>query len=189
LVEYPELSRAAQRLLRQALALTERNLGYKYGSDDPASGGMDCSGTIHYLLEQAGVADVPRDSAGFYIWVWKKDLFRAVVSTSPDTFELARLKPGDLLFWTGTYRITRDPPVTHVMIYLGTSRLTGRRVMVGASDGRTFNDKPRYGVSVFDFKMPGREGPLNGGREESRFIGYSTIPGLEEATPGAPEKD
>ena len=35
-----------QELIRSALALTQRNLAYTYGSDDPASGGMDCSGFI-----------------------------------------------------------------------------------------------------------------------------------------------
>src|SRR5438132_309086 len=38
-----------QRLIRNALALTERNLSYKYGSADPAEGGMDCSGFIYYV--------------------------------------------------------------------------------------------------------------------------------------------
>ena len=117
--------KAVQHLIDEGLRLTKQNLSYQYGSDDPSAGGMDCSGTIHYLLEQAGIKDVPRDSADFYTWVWQQGRFQAVVSSNPKTFELARLKPGDLLFWTGTYNITRDPPVTHVMIYLGTSRLTG----------------------------------------------------------------
>ena len=114
--------------------------------------------TVYYLLTQAGLKNVPRDSAGMYVWVWKESTFHAVVSTKDDTFELEKLRPGDLLFWTGTYQIDRDPPVTHVMIYLGINRQTGRRTMLGASDGRTFNGKLRYGVSVFDFKLPRRAG-------------------------------
>jgi hypothetical protein len=181
LVEYSDATPAVRHLIDEGLGLTKKNLSYQYGSDDPAAGGMDCSGTIHYLLEQAGVKEVPRDSADFYTWVWQQGRFQAVVSSNPKTFELSRLKPGDLLFWTGTYDIKRDPPVTHVMIYLGTSRLTGRRVMVGASDGRTFTDQPRYGVSVFDFKMPTASGHPGGGAG-SRFIGYGAIPGLEAAS-------
>jgi peptidoglycan DL-endopeptidase CwlO len=181
LVEYSDASSAVRHLIDAGLSLTRKNLSYQYGSDDPSAGGMDCSGTIHYLLEQAGLKDVPRDSAEIYMWVWQQGRFQAVVSSNPNTFELARLKPGDLLFWTGTYDVKRDPPVTHVMIYLGTSRLTGRRVMVGASDGRTFNDEPRYGVSVFDFKIPNGSGHA-GGDTGSRFIGYGAIPGLESAT-------
>ena len=77
-----------QRLLARALALTKLNLAYRYGSSDPAGGGMDCSGTIYYLLREAGVPDVPRDSSEMYRWVWTKGRFQAVVSSSPDTFEL-----------------------------------------------------------------------------------------------------
>ncbi len=61
------------------------------------------------------------------------------------------------------------------MIYLGTNRHTGRRVMVGASEGRRFNDISRYGVSVFDFELPRH---ASGDTGASRFIGYGAIPGL-----------
>ena len=162
---------AVQHLLTDALALTKLGLEYKYGSDDPKNGGMDCSGTVYHLLLDADLKDVPRDSVGMYQWVWNSGQFRAVVGVKPDTFELGKLRPGDLLFWTGTYSVDRDPNVTHVMIYLGTSKLTGRRVMVGASDGRTFNGKPRNGVSVFDFVLPRPDAT-------SRFIGYGPPPGL-----------
>jgi hypothetical protein len=185
---------AVQRLISDGLALTTRNLGYKYGSADPANGGMDCSGTVYYLLTHAGLKDVPRDSAGMYVWVWKESTFHAVVSTKDDTFELDKLHPGDLLFWTGTYQIDRDPPVTHVMIYLGINRQTGRRTMLGASDGRTFNGKSRYGVSVFDFQLP-RPGAKSDTAPQAqaetpsttRFIGYGPVPGLQDAaTPASP---
>jgi hypothetical protein len=179
LAEYQNAPAPVRSLIDEGLALTKQNLSYKYGADDPAAGGMDCSGTIYYLLQHAGVKDVPRDASEIYKWVWQVSRFQAVVSSNPETFELARLKPGDLLFWTGTYSVERDPPVTHVMIYLGTSRLTGRRVMVGASDGRTFNDVPRYGVSVFDFKLP--RGDKSAGDGGSRFIGYGAIPNLDNS--------
>ncbi len=184
LTESADLSPAVKRLLEEGLALAQRNLSYQYGSADPENGGMDCSGTIYYLLRRAGVMEVPRDSSGQYSWIWKESRFQAVISSNPDTFELKRLKPGDLLFWTGTYRIDRDPPVTHVMIYLGTDRHNGHRLMLGASDGRTFEGKPRYGVSVFDFKLPGAMGKVRTAdttpnEEGSRFVGYGSIPGLE----------
>jgi cell wall-associated NlpC family hydrolase len=162
---------AVQHLLAAGLALSKLKLTYTYGSDDPKNGGMDCSGTVYRLLTDAGLKDVPRDSVGMYQWVWQSGKFRAVVGVREDTFEFAKLKPGDLLFWTGTYSIDRDPNVTHVMIYLGVSKLTGKRVMVGASDGRTFNGKSMYGVSVFDFALPRPDAT-------SRFIGYGPPPGL-----------
>src|ERR1700722_5278136 len=44
--EFSEQPPEVQSLIRNALALTEQNLGYKYGSADPGAGGMDCSGFI-----------------------------------------------------------------------------------------------------------------------------------------------
>jgi peptidoglycan DL-endopeptidase CwlO len=160
-----------------ALELTRRNLNYTYGSADPANGGMDCSGFVFYVLTQNGVRDVPRDSSQQYVWLRKAGNFRAVNSRREDSFELDELAPGDLLFWTGTYNIERDPPITHAMIYLGRDKKTNQRIMVGASDGRTYKGESRYGVSVFDFKIP-RPGKTDEGRMSPSFIGYGHIPGL-----------
>ena len=187
LKEYAGQSAAVQRMIAQGLALTTLGLTYQYGSADPKNGGMDCSGTIHYLLIQEGLKDAPRDASELYKWVWKESRFYSVVSSHADTFELDHLKPGDLLFWTGTYHVDHDPPVTHVMLYLGTDR-NGHRVMMGASEGRPFDGKSRYGVSVFDFKIPGRKpSPASTGTAEtgleSQFIGYGSVPGLETASP------
>jgi len=181
--EYAAQSPPVRQLLTQALALTALDLSYQYGSSDPKQGGMDCSGTVYYLLKAAGFNDVPRDASEMYQWVWTHSRFEAVNSSNPGTFELGLLKPGDLLFWTGTYHVDRDPPITHVMIYLGINRHTGRRVMVGASEGRRFNGKSEYGVSVFDFTMPGRKHSSDNTaalEDAARFIGYGSIPGLEE---------
>ena len=46
----------------------------------------------------------------------KTGKFQAVISRNENTFELEELKPGDLLFWTGTYEVEKDPPITHTMI-------------------------------------------------------------------------
>jgi hypothetical protein len=48
--------------------------------------------------------------------------------------------------------------------------------MVGASDGRTFEGKQRFGVSVFDFIQPGVHAAAS--RGASRFVGYGPVPGL-----------
>jgi peptidoglycan DL-endopeptidase CwlO len=173
--KYPEHIR---NVIDMALELTTRNLDYKYGSADPSSGGMDCSGFVFYVLTQNGVRDVPRDSSQQYVWVRKAGTFRAVNSRQEDTFELDELAPGDLLFWTGTYSIERDPPITHAMIYVGRKKGTNQRIMVGASDGRTYEGESRYGVSVFDFKMPRARGKSDESRTSPSFIGYGRIPGL-----------
>jgi cell wall-associated NlpC family hydrolase len=168
-----------RQILEAGLELTKQNLGYTYGSADPANGGMDCSGFVYYVLRQNGVPDVPRDSSQQYVWVRKAGSFNAVLSRKADSFELDDLKPGDLLFWRGTYNIDRDPPITHSMIYLGREKRTKKRVMVGASDGRTYDGKQRWGVSVFDFKMP--PPPASGDAKISPvFVGYGRIPGLTE---------
>ncbi len=132
---------------------------------------MDCSGTISYLLNQAGIKAVPRQADTIYRWTWEQRTFYPVAGSTFNSFEYEHLEPGDLLFWTGTYSTNRDPDVSHVMIYLGTEKASGNKLMVGASDGRTFHNQSRYGVSVFDFKLPAKNAT-------SRFIGYAKIPGL-----------
>lgn len=158
------------------LGLTSKNLTYKYGSADPLTGGLDCSGFVYYTLRQNGVKDVPRDASSQYAWLRKTGEFRAVISRSEDTFELDELRPGDLLFWTGTYGVQKDPPITHAMIYLGREKKTNARIMVGASDGRTFHGESRFGVGVFDFRIARPGGPREG--RTPTFVGYGKIPGL-----------
>jgi peptidoglycan DL-endopeptidase CwlO len=167
-----------QEFIRSALALTEQNLAYTYGSADPKNGGMDCSGFIYYVLTNAGYKDVPRQSSDQYLWVRKNSNFHAVLSRNSDTFELKQLRPGDLMFWSGTYQVNRDVPITHVMIYLGTEKKTKKPVMVGASDGRSYNGERRFGVSVFDFKLPNGTPNKTDPDLIPRFEGYASIPGL-----------
>jgi len=177
ILEYRAQPAGVRKLIDSSLELARQNLTYTYGSADPAKGGMDCSGFIYYVLRQHGLTQVPRDSSGLYTWVRKARGFRAVISRKPDSFELDELLPGDLLFWNGTYAIDRDPPVTHTMIYLGTEKATGAKVMVGSSDGRSYRGQKRNGVSVFDFTMP--RTPATG-EQHSTFIGYARIPGLRD---------
>jgi len=153
------------------------NLGYKYGSADPANGGMDCSGFIYYALSKCGIQEVPRDAREQYIWVRKAGNFQAVLAHREDTFELDGLRPGDLLFWGSTYSVSRDPAITQTMIYLGREKATNRRIMVGAGDGHTYKGQTHFGVSVFDFKIsPPKASEDN--RPGPTFVGYAHIPGL-----------
>ena len=174
-------SQEIKDLLQRSLDLTRMNLKYLYGSADPGKGGMDCSGTIFFLLTQSGVPGVPRQASEQYVWVRRENFFRAVFSTSNDSFELADLHPGDLLFWTGTYNVERDPPITHVMLYLGKRKSDHLRIMCGASEGRMYDGIPRKGVSVFEFRLPGFPAPKNYKTGSGAFIGYARIPNLPEA--------
>jgi len=180
LAAHPETPESARRLIEQALALSTRGLRYLYGSADPTRGGMDCSGTIHHLLVSCGWRNVPRQANTLYAWLWQHSRFHAVNSLRSDSFEFAHLRPGDLLFWSGTYDIRREPPVTHVMLYLGRRAADGRPVMFGASEGRTYEGKSRSGVGVFDFVLP-RPGST------ARFLGYASLPAPEAPATGPTE--
>jgi hypothetical protein len=137
---------------------------------------MDCSGTIDYVLTQHGMKDVPRSSDEMCEWVRK----RSGLHLAPDGVELTHdafsaLRPGDLLFWTGTYEtLPRKLPVSHIMMYLGTLKKTGKPVVFGSSDGRYYDGRRCSGVSVFDFSMP-RAG------SKAAFFGYGSIPGMIRA--------
>ena len=177
IMEFHAQPAGVRKLIESSLELARKNLTYTFGSADPASGGLDCSGYIYYVLRQHGLTQVPRDSSGLYLWVRKARGFRAVISRKPDSVELDELLPGDLLFWTGTYATQNDPPVTHTMIYLGTEKATGGKIMIGSSDDRSYRGQKRNGVSVFDFTMPR---PPADGEQRSTFVGYARIPGLRD---------
>jgi len=167
-----------QQLIRSALDLTKLNLTYAFGSSNPKQGGMDCSGTIYHLLHEFGSKEVPRQSNEMAGWVKDKTLLHRTTNADslkhPDFYAL---RPGDLLFWSGTYRTApRSIPVTHVMLYLGKLKGSGRHVMFGASDGRSYQGERRTGVSVFDLSLPKAS-------SESSFYGYGMIPGAGRIKP------
>lgn len=178
LIEFDAQPAAVKKLIESSLALAGQNLTYTYGSGDPANGGLDCSGFIYHVLRQQGFTQMPRTSSSQYTWVRHARGFRSVISRKTDTFELDELLPGDLLFWTGTYATPNDPPISHVMLYLGTEKSTGTRVMVGSSDGRPYRGQKRTGVGVFDFLLP--RTPVAGDQRITAFVGYGRIPGLRE---------
>jgi cell wall-associated NlpC family hydrolase len=170
-----------QQLVLNALALTKLNLTYTFGSASPKQGGMDCSGTIYHLLKGLGVKGVPRQSDEICGWVKNNTLLH--MTPTADSLkhpELAPLQPGDLLFWSGTYESgLREIPVTHVMLYLGKLKKTGKPLVFGASDGRSYQSERRTGVSVFDFSLPPAA-------DKSKLYGYGLIPGVGKIIPKAP---
>lgn len=167
---YADYPAKVKALILSAKLLTQKNLTYQYGSADPKNRGMDCSGTIYYLLTAQGVKDVPRSSEAMYQWVKKSGNFHAVKNYDLNSNDFANLKPGDLLFWSGTYNAGASGTMSHVMIYLGENS-NQEPLMFGSSDGRTYQNKKMWGVSVFDFKFP-RKG------DSAKFVGYSCIPDL-----------
>lgn len=182
LSDFEHYAPQVRQLVRDALALTRLNLTYTFGSSNPKQGGMDCSGAIYHLLKEHGFKDVPRQSDEMCGWVRKQTLLHRVQDAgSLKHPEFAALQPGDLLFWSGTYETSpRTIPVTHVMLYLGKLKKTGKPVMFGASDGRVYQAERRTGVSVFDFTLPKEAG-------KSKFYGYGMIPGVGRIVPKVAE--
>lgn len=161
-----------QTVIELLLTLARQNLTYQYTSADPKAGGMDCSGTIFYVLTTLGIKNVPRSADLQYEWVATQGQFYPVPENtkSINEPEFAHLHPGDLLFWSGTYSIARSNNVTHVMMYIGRNQ-AGQSLMAGASNGRTYQGKKIDGVSVFDFKVPEKE-------SRGHFLGYGCVPHL-----------
>lgn len=90
------------------LVEAEKYLGYPYvwgGSSPPT---FDCSGYVSWVINQSGAGSVGRQTA--------QGLYNLCTPISKND-----LKPGDLVFFTGTY--SSPNPVTHVGIYVGGGRM------------------------------------------------------------------
>ncbi|MBC7981271.1 MAG: C40 family peptidase [Armatimonadetes bacterium] len=174
--DFSKLEESRQKLLELAIEVGREVTGlpYKFGGNGPDEGGFDCSGAIYYVLRKAGLGP-PRTSSDQYLWVKEKSTLHLVSNDAEDTEDksLAELKPGDLVFWSGTYEPTDDRSVriTHVAIFLGHEKKDGLPVMINATDGRSYRGKKGNGYGVYDFRVPS-EG------SKARMVGYGTPPGL-----------
>lgn len=186
LADFDQQPEPIKTLIREALELTKLNLTYVFSSSDPKLGGMDCSGTIYHLLIKQGLKQTPRQSDEMGQWlVDNGKLKRTNKADSLSHAAFAALKPGDLIFWSGTYEAThRNLPISHVMLYLGQHKTTKKPVIFGASDGRSYEGQKRTGVSVFNLTMPKPNGKVI-------IYGFGSIPGLLPAKvtsePASPE--
>lgn len=173
LAEFNKYSAQQQKLTRTALENipTKKWLKYKFGGASPSAGGFDCSGAMYYVLGIAGYQP-PRTSAQQYIWIRDHGTIHHVPPKVTQTNDRAfrNLKPGDLLFWSGTYTPTdgRQVKITHVSMYLGQEK-DGRHIMAGSSKGRSYRGKRGDGFGVHDFKLPSKS-------SRSKFVGFGTPP-------------
>ena len=159
LAGFADLSEGRRKLIATALA-TARNspwLPYLYGGANPALGGFDCSGAMYYVMTQCGLSP-PRTSAGQYLWLREHQQLHRVsdVARTPADPSLTELLPGDLLFWA-TGKIADDAEsvnITHVAMYLGRETKDGLRIMINATDGRSYRGTKANGYGVYDFKIP-----------------------------------
>lgn len=174
-MEYEHLSEPVKKVIATSLGLTTKNLAYTFGSDSPAKGGMDCSGAISFVLKSLQVSGVPRTSYAMYHWANDcGNLTRLTHVYNPNHPTLTLMKPGDLVFWEGTHTVKdRTPPISHVMLYLGTLKKDGKGVLFGASSGRRFRGRKIHGVSVFDFKVPAET-------SKATLVAFGPIPGIRD---------
>ena len=171
--EFASEPEPVRELIRSALELTRKNLGYRFGSASEENGGMDCSGAVYRVLREVGLP-APRSSRAMFAWIEEEgNLHRCGESIrTPEDPVFRELRPGDLLFWSGTYETGKGgDAISHVMIYVGTSKADGEPVLFGASSGRSYRGKRIHGVSVFDFRIPKPD-------SRSRLVGFASVPGL-----------
>ena len=87
------------RVIWKATQLSKEHLGYRFGSDNPRNGAMDCSGVIYYLFKCLHPrAYVPRDSYEMYFWLLHAGVLHHVNDENFNSYQFNDLKPGDLLF-------------------------------------------------------------------------------------------
>ena len=141
------------------------NRGISYDADwcppgEAHSWTMDCSNTTRYLYKATAGIQLPRTASDQYYYLHLQNKAWDVPQTASgfaDCNYLRRnLKPGDLLFWENTYRPERQPPITHVMVYLGTNA-RGNWLMAGSQTGPGGEHNRRHGgpdIYVFDPTKP-----------------------------------
>lgn len=160
----PEMLQLIAVIRARAEHIARFGLPYRFGGKHPSEGGLDCSGTMKYLLGDIGFAELPRTSFDQYAWLRKARTLRHT-KTIPDRMGGRKgIKPGDLIFWGGTY--DSGHRVSHVMIYLGQAE-DGTHYMFGARG----NDKRGlHGSGVDIFRLP------SGGQKN--LVGFGSLPGV-----------
>jgi cell wall-associated NlpC family hydrolase len=146
------------RFLTEARTLASHGIGYNQSwrpDGESHSWTMDCSNTSRYLYQVTAGIQLPRTASDqyYYLHLQNKawDVPTVANGFADCNFLRSNLKPGDLLFWENTYRPDRQPPITHVMIFLGTNE-KGQWIMAGSqsSHGGRYNPH-RNGPDVYVF--------------------------------------
>ena len=151
------------RFLQVARDLGNRGIDYNDSWRPPGeahSWDMDCSNTARYIYKVATDIQLPRTASDqyYYLHLQNKawDVPQASDGFADCHFLRQNLKPGDLLFWENTYKPERQPPITHVMVFLGTNA-KGQWIMAGSQTGKGGEHNRRHGgpdIYVFDPTKP-----------------------------------
>jgi LysM repeat protein len=117
---------------------------------------MDCSNTARYIYKVATGIQLPRTASDQYYYLHLQgkawDVPQTAGGWADCNYLRSHLKPGDLLFWENTYRPERQPPITHVMVFLGTNE-RGQWIMAGSqtSSGGEHN-RSNGGPDIYIFR-------------------------------------
>jgi cell wall-associated NlpC family hydrolase len=152
-----------QRFLQQARALGDMGLEYDEDWRPPGEShtwAMDCSNTARYLYKVTAGIELPRTASDQYYYLHLQgkawDVPQGPNGFADTNYLRQYLKPGDLLFWENTYRPDRQPPITHVMVFLGTNT-QGQWIMAGSQSSRGGEHNRRNGgpdIYVFRPSQP-----------------------------------
>jgi cell wall-associated NlpC family hydrolase len=130
------------KFLQQARQLGDRGIDYDEDWRPPGertAWEMDCSNTTRYLYKVTTGINLPRTASDQYYYLHQQgkawDVPIGPTGYADVDFLQHNLKPGDLLFWENTYRPERQPPITHVMVFLGTNE-HGQWIMAGSQGSR-----------------------------------------------------
>jgi len=139
------------RFLQEARALSNQGIEYDEDWRPPGESHawtMDCSNTARYIYKVTTGIQLPRTASDQYYYLHLQGKAWDVPQTSggwaDGNFLRRNLKPGDLLFWENTYRPERQPPITHVMVFLGANE-KGQWLMAGSQTSRGGEHNRRNG--------------------------------------------
>jgi cell wall-associated NlpC family hydrolase len=147
------------RFLKEARALGNEGIDYDEAWRPPGeshSWEMDCSNTARYLYKITTGIELPRTASDQYYYLHLQgkawDVPQNAYGWADTNFLRQNLKPGDLLFWENTYRPERQPPITHVMVFLGTNE-RGQWIMAGSQTSRGGeHNRPNGGPDIYVFR-------------------------------------
>lgn len=132
---------------------------------------MDCSNTTRYLFYKIFRLDIGRTASEQYYRLKTRGRAWDVPHDSSGRIDIEylhkNLKVGDLLFWENTYKPERQPPITHVTVYMGTDDV-GRFLMVGSEQGRGLLDQKFNGPDLYYFNPRAEKG----GHHAFLFVGW-----------------
>jgi len=147
----PRTNDWGNRFLQEARLLGDQGIEYDEDWRPPGESHaweMDCSNTTRYLYKVTTGIELPRTASDQYYYLHLQgkawDVPQNVYGWADTNYLRQNLKPGDLLFWENTYRPERQPPITHVMVFLGTND-KGQWIMAGSQTSRGGEHNRRNG--------------------------------------------